>query len=270
MHQMQATFETVTPKLASAWLGKNTNNRPVSRYNVEKIASAISSGEWIVNGDAIRFDEDGNLMDGQHRLMGVVKSGLSINTLVVRDVASSAFMTIDTGKVRSSSDALGIAGESNTTALASMLRFVLQYEAGTLAGRSISNAQVIEAIGRHPAIRSWVVRSKQLGKITRLASPVGAVCYLASLSRPETAHMFMEELISGAGLQKGSPTLALRERLVQHKNAKARDTTAYMMQIVIHAYNAYARREPRSILKGDASTVSLPQIVGAPAQKVAA
>ena len=67
----------VTPHLASKWLQKNSCNRPLSQNTVYRYADAILSGEWKLNGDTIRFDSNGTLIDGQHRLHACVKAGKS-------------------------------------------------------------------------------------------------------------------------------------------------------------------------------------------------
>ena len=267
---MHATTETITPQLAAAYLQASKVNRPVSRHNLDRICLAIKTGEWVANGDAIRFDTSGRLLDGHHRLMAVAKTGMSINTLVVRNIIPRAFLTIDTGKLRNAADVFGILGEVNTTRLSAMVRFVIQYESGQIKSGQISNEVMVAALTRHPGLRGWTHYTKSLSKITNFGSYIAAVGYLAALSRPEEARQFIDDLCSGAGLLKGSPALTLRERLVQSKSARAKDPASYIMQIVIHAYNAFAKGETRSILKADATSNALPAILGVSLCMVAA
>lgn len=81
--------ETVllTPEIAQQWKLKNTNNfRVLDRAKVDKYASEMASGNWELNGETIAFYEDGTLANGQHRIEAVVKSGVTIETLVAYGV----------------------------------------------------------------------------------------------------------------------------------------------------------------------------------------
>lgn len=72
------TIETVTPMKAARWLKRNIANRRVSPKVVRNYAGDMSRGEWLLNGEAIKFDRDGNLLDGQHRLGAIVHNGKSV------------------------------------------------------------------------------------------------------------------------------------------------------------------------------------------------
>ena len=70
MFKSNANMEIVevTPRLAEVWLKNyNVDNRRVKKNIVDKYAYALSAGQWVVNGDAIRFDINDRLIDAQHR-----------------------------------------------------------------------------------------------------------------------------------------------------------------------------------------------------------
>lgn len=84
---IKATVETITPELARDYLEHNTDNyRKLSRSIVNRYAAEIAAGRWEMNGETIVFNEDGVLVDGQHRLAGVVVAGKPIKTVVIRGV----------------------------------------------------------------------------------------------------------------------------------------------------------------------------------------
>ncbi|MBQ4012249.1 MAG: hypothetical protein II602_06885 [Erysipelotrichales bacterium] len=85
---VKVTVENITPEIADEMLGHNSRNprKLINRSVVQKYADDISAGLWELNGDAIVFDEDGFLKNGQHRLFGVIKAGKPIRTVVVRGV----------------------------------------------------------------------------------------------------------------------------------------------------------------------------------------
>lgn len=68
----------VTPEMASNFLANhNHRNRPIRRPYIRRLADTMLRDEWRgFNGDAYRFDEHGELIDGQHRFAAMVKSGM--------------------------------------------------------------------------------------------------------------------------------------------------------------------------------------------------
>lgn len=101
---MEAKIELITPKIAEQYLEKNSNNyRRLYKATVDQYASEMLNGKWIFNGEAIKFNKSGKLVDGQHRLSAIVKSGCSIPMVVITDVNDDV-NTFDIGKTRSVSD----------------------------------------------------------------------------------------------------------------------------------------------------------------------
>lgn len=117
---MKTSVVTVTPELAKRWLKKNTNNRRMRPLSVEKIAADIKAGGWIENHQAIAFNCDGTLIDGQHRLAAIVEAGVSIRSVVIRGVKKEALGVIDDHAKRSLCDAIRLVdGESISNRAAS-------------------------------------------------------------------------------------------------------------------------------------------------------
>lgn len=258
---MQVNTEVITPALAAEYLKANTNNRPCAKMRVYDLAGAMKRGEWVLNGDAIRFSEDGVLLDGQGRLKACVLAGVSFETMVVRGLPPESFKTMDLGKKRNAADALAIEGEKNTSKLVRALRFVLMYEAGAFSGLAHTPTQIEQCLERHPGIRPWLSSCTQMYKVTGHAAIVLSVCYLGSLSRPDAAERFRQLLLDGAGLEKGSAVLALRDRMQQDRAATSKMPASYAAQLVIHAYNAFARGDARAILKGSRNSGELPRVI---------
>lgn len=92
----------MTPEMANEILERNKNNRKIRLYVVDRYARDMANGKWEINGDTIVFDESGNLTDGQHRLMAVVKAGVTVDMIAVYGIPFSA--TKDIGLPRSIAD----------------------------------------------------------------------------------------------------------------------------------------------------------------------
>jgi hypothetical protein len=86
------TVETITKPLADKYLKTNPFwNRKPDWGIVDKICRLLRAGHWRVNGESVVFDRNGHLVNGQHRLMAVSKTGISIQTVVVRGIDPKAF-----------------------------------------------------------------------------------------------------------------------------------------------------------------------------------
>lgn len=122
--KVTCSIEKITPKLAKAWLNENLGRqRNYNHKTVEEYAREMKGGYWMVNGEAIKFDEDGKLCDGQHRLGACIQSDTPFDSLVVRGIDRNAFETMDTGKKRHGGDVLTIMGVRNASSVAAAIRF---------------------------------------------------------------------------------------------------------------------------------------------------
>jgi hypothetical protein len=101
----------ITPELAQKWLERNDENqRSIRKDDVRKYAEHMKNGEWEQNGETIKFDTEGNLLDGQHRLLACIKAGVPFTTIVVTGISNAAKMTIDVGTPRTPRDVLRFGG----------------------------------------------------------------------------------------------------------------------------------------------------------------
>ena len=85
--RISCTIEEVTPKMAERWLSNNPENRPIEENRVCKYAEKMIRGEWKekpLDGTPLIVMQEGELINGQHRLMAVLKCGKSIRNLVVK------------------------------------------------------------------------------------------------------------------------------------------------------------------------------------------
>lgn len=125
-------IEHITPEIAKEYLEKNINNRKPSTSRIKMYADDMASGKWQANGDAIRFNVSGALIDGQHRLMAVVKSGVTVDMIVIRNISDDVTL-IDRGQARTTAQTLSMSGmEYNLRAgsIVGMVKFILSIYTG--------------------------------------------------------------------------------------------------------------------------------------------
>lgn len=117
----------VTPAQAKVWLEEcNTKNRRMNLGHVQRIVNLMQKGQWLFNGDTICFDENGVLVDGQHRLAAIAKSGIEATCIIVRNLDPKVIMTKDIEmKPRNLSDLLSMDGIKDSSCCSSIVtRFV--------------------------------------------------------------------------------------------------------------------------------------------------
>ena len=101
---LSAFILSITPNIATQMLAENVSNRKLKSGLVARYSNAIKKGQWKLNGSAVVFSSDGQLLDGQHRLHSIVQTGVPVSCMVVYGVQPKTMDTIDTGKSRSHAD----------------------------------------------------------------------------------------------------------------------------------------------------------------------
>lgn len=83
----------------------NLHNRKLSSHHVTFLKNQMVNGFFRLSNDAITFDDDGILTNGQHRLTALALCGENIGKLeFMVGIGVSQFMGMDTGKTRSVQD----------------------------------------------------------------------------------------------------------------------------------------------------------------------
>lgn len=241
------SMERVTSAVAERWLGKNTHNRKLNEHIVAAMVRDLEDGNWLDNGATITFSTEGILLDGQHRLTAVVRSGVSINAIVVRGVQAEAQHTMDTGAKRTLSNALQLRGENNYTQLAAATVAHLSWEGGsrhlgTQRGKKITNSEAIDFLDANPWIRDQipdVVRYRN--KLKHVSTGTVAVLYRTfSDLDPFDADHFFERLISDEDHHRGEPIYAARKALMEDAaRTDSHRSQTWKAAIMIKAWNKF-------------------------------
>lgn len=112
---MEMMVEEITPQMAEEYLSHNMVNRTINRNRVIAYSNDMKTGEWQLNGESIKFDDSGNMVDGQHRLSAIIRANVSVKTFVLRGVESGISL-YDRGRNRSVTDTLIISGMNKALA----------------------------------------------------------------------------------------------------------------------------------------------------------
>lgn len=106
---MTTVTMNISPDQARLYLRNNvTKNRPLNHKYVNQLAEAMTRGAFILTPQGIAFDKNDNLIDGQHRLNAIIKSGCTIPMRVTFGCDVNAFEALDIGHKRTVSDLANI------------------------------------------------------------------------------------------------------------------------------------------------------------------
>jgi len=245
-------IETIDAPKAKKMLATNTNNRPLNERNLTKIANAMRLNHWEFNGDPIRLSEDGDLLDGQHRLSAIIQVDAALPFAVIRGLKPSVFHTIDTNQPRTATDVFAINGEDNASSLVAALRFV-DLAIHSYHTNRHSNIQMEIMLEEHPRIRDSVAYIQGF-KTTALKVPARVLYgyhYLMSAKDSTLADAFFAKLLTGENVMANEPVFVLRNTLIA--NATRRRSTAftakYIAAILCKAWNFTRRGRAILVLK---------------------
>lgn len=239
----KSTIQEITPEMAEFYLTFNADHqRPLRKGHVACLAREMKEGRWKFNGDAIRIDSEGRLIDGQHRLRAVLQSGVTIRCVVIENLEPDSFYTIDLGgATRSTGDIFAMTGELNGKRLAAALTLCWRYENNLLNSKyKPSTQELVALLEKYPHMREAVKRT-YAGPLrgALLKNAVGALLWFYVGSFHEDAvGVWWESLQTGAGIEAGTGLLALRSRLLRQGGTAGNLRTDIMLALTIKAWNA--------------------------------
>jgi hypothetical protein len=236
---------TITPTLAQIMLERNPINRPISKNNLESINNDLVAGRFIFNGEPIIVAKTGSLLDGQHRLLNVVRTGRSIRSFIVFGPEEEARFSIDIGKVKTAAHYLSMKQYRNTNVLGSAIGYYLQWrDLGRLdhAGNKPTKTQIITAADRLKGFDESVSVTAGAFKARLGSRSIFAFCHYAFWRKTsrDSADFFMRKLIDGAGLQHGDPLFYAMHAL---RGAQRGVTANAKTDLLFRAWNASRRLE---------------------------
>lgn len=237
--------ERITVKMSKEFLdSRRENQRSLNPRHIAEIADAMLMGRWRYNGESIKFDINGYMVDGQHRCAGAIKAGKSFISDIVYGLSDDAYYTINyKQKQRSMGDILKTEGEQNTCRLAAALAWNIAYNAKTIsssgkkANISPDAIQISAELRHHPNMRD---SSFYVGKCRHLmgAGPLAFLHYLFSKKDSVMADKFFDQLSTGENISKTNPVLYIRKVLQEDKiQNKAKLPIGEKMAYIIKGWN---------------------------------
>lgn len=262
----------VTPGIAQAWLGQNHGNRNLRSRKVANYARDMLAGKWQTSGDSIKFDWNGRLIDGQHRLEAVMESGATIKILVVRGLSPEVQGVLDVNVKRSAADALKFAGHGyNITIMAAAARIANARDAGFLRSATssnvpeLTNAETLAWVESHPEIENAAALASRTYKDIGATPSALAYCiWVLEGVDPVAAVEFFMSTAEARTSGTGDPRLTLLRTFNRMKEQRVTLTPALQISYIFRAWNAWRDKKTITTLP---STTAGRQGVTIPAPK---
>lgn len=242
-----AAIVEVTPALAERWLGTNRRNRNLRPRIVRAYANDMSNGRWEMTGESVKFDTQGNLIDGQHRLNAVIAAGVAVPLFVVRGLDPAVQDVMDTGTKRLASDALKLDGYRYAVNLAAAARFAMAHNNGELKklGRvqaAYTTSQIKDFVANEPDLVDALEQAVHL----RVDVPVtvqAVAFWLIARVDPDACAVFFSTLANNQTDGVGDARNTLLRRLASARRNNETLTPAVQLGLVLRAWNAWRKHQ---------------------------
>lgn len=254
----------LTPNMAEYFLSRNYDEQRRINYNwVETISNDIREGRWNPNipNSAIVFSKRGDMLDGQHRCLAVVKANMPVRTYAIYDVDESSFGDIDNGISRTARDFMKC---KNSNTVASIATTAVCIEEGALIRDAIrgvikqthnGNVKVDLRPSREQILSYYNHNHEYLEQVASYASSIytstktgGKAAYARALlfidyveGDSSMAQLFFEDV--KAGMQTTQATSQLVKKLMQmdidRKVKRVRVTHDEQIATILAAYEKF-------------------------------
>ena len=257
--QPKVSLVRIAPEAAKAILAENDHPfRALSQSRVKQYADDMVRDKWILTGDPIRFDKNGVLIDGGHRLAAVSFSKKGQDFIVMEGLDPESIWAIDTGMPRTAAQIIGRLRPElpNPAILVAAARWVENYRFAVETGsslrvayhrvRTLSTQWLDKVIQQHnpglsaSVLMTRVFKGRGIDPRTIPQSIAAFAHYNASLTDPLKASTFFASIAEGV-VEKPKANWKLDQWIrVQRQQHPDRAIDRYeFCTLTIRAWKAY-------------------------------
>lgn len=252
-HNIRTRVLEITPAWAERKLAElqhlvedgTFRNRPINKSMVDSYASDMARGRWGLSHQGIAFDEDGRLIDGQHRLWAVIRASIPVIMTVTTGVPSTTnggfsmptMDIVDRGKARPVGQQLHIAhGIVGANQVATVVRNIAHvYTNDHHIKLSISQTLEILEMYRSSIDATFALTTHTRQRVGPVLGPI--VVYHGT--EPEKARLFAEQFFTKENLAKGNPALALVRWIEAHPGYGGKEVVFQKLRTVSYCIHQH-------------------------------
>jgi hypothetical protein len=257
----------ITPDYARKILKTNKSNRVLRMPTILRYSKDMSNGNWKTDtAETIKISDEGNLIDGQHRLHAVIHSNQSIFFHVAYNIDRDVFKYLDTGASRSASDIFKIDGIKNAHSVTSIIQTYNRLKISGLRtlqkNQNLTNAELLDVYYENPEYWQYVCRKSDswydsFAKILS-QSTIGGFFALFNDINKDDSENFVNQLCTGHNITNQTIEL-LRKRLIQEKISIKKTSPLIRNSMILKTWNLFRKNESVKVLKFDPEKESLPK-----------
>lgn len=251
-HNQSVEIVTLTKGMVDALLAINTKNRGVRKAVVDTYAREIKNGKWILTNQGIGISENGELVDGQHRLLAIKECGYPpIRMVIVRGLSEDSIIAVDQHAKRSARDLLQFAFDYKVASSAPSIASVIFRETLGWNPRKTMLSEVYETIRIYKDELETVIAHPKKAKF--FAAPYSAAFVMtmkAYPSKKEAILSFMTSVETGELLTKDMPAFHLRNLVFTSSSVKGGSGTQLLrFRKTIRALSAHIYGTTMGVLR---------------------
>jgi len=259
---MKTEVSLITPEIALEILKTNKRNRPMKKDLVLFYAEEMKKGSWKLNGESIIISSTNILLDGQHRLAAIVKSGIEQQMVVVTGAKNEVFDTIDVGKTRTSGDIMAIDGISNANKHAAGIGKYFFIKKGSAFSQRTQGLRS-NGLSKSSILKFYLENSYSLDEIQNFStkcndkfrlfttSEIYAICAFLILDKKrekETVFSFFRQLLKIDTVENETLNYAY-DKLLSHKIGSYKMTRAFRDIFIIKIWNYFIMGKEVSFIR---------------------
>jgi hypothetical protein len=237
-----ADIAEITPEIATELLAHNTHNRRLKETKISQMVRDILAGDWTLNGEAIKFSENGTLLDGQNRLTAVVLAEKSIDSFVIYGLPDLAQRSMDQGVKRTFADSLTMDGEPNARAVQAIVNLLLRDLTQERRHNPTQGEMDAYHNGKEAALQVAAVAGNRYRRyIPGLLLPVAGAAYYLITEKVDSANAeeFFEAMAENRTAGRGDPRRALMAQLGRDHNRRTTRDRNDQLNMVLKAWKAW-------------------------------
>lgn len=244
--KMFSEFLEISPSKAKSILEMQPQNRRPIRSKVLAYSQLMLAGRWQENHpQGLIFNAEGELINGQHRLLAVIESGRTIKFFCTFNASNDAKILLDTNTPRRIDQTGKILGMQTTSTAIAITR-ALYYQIGNIKSLrpQIPAEILLEKFKENEAAITFA--AQRTAKNSIVAAPIRVVLARAYLSHDhEKLLSFIKTLDSGFDEGDANTAIALRN---MYLNASTKKINAAAFKLDLFQKSIFA---VHSFLKGE-------------------
>jgi hypothetical protein len=249
------SFEYISPETAEMLLEANDKNyRKIIEACSKRYTDDMETNRWTINTATIAISKSKFLLDGQHRLTAIVKSGVGIWTYVLRDCPDELIEdpNQDKGKNRTATTYMQREGIKNAASAAGAVRCLyrigMNFSAARTGKTAITDAATLDVVLNMPVLFFDCVNviCSTAAKTSYAPSVFSSFFYLACCKNQDAATHFLSVFVKEQAESSYHPANVLREQVASNRKTITSDN---FLAMAFTAFDLSMKNETRKLIR---------------------